>query len=223
MKHLKITAFNCPSAWFKALSAIWNDGELFMVGYGSEETETKKLNLTIEIIHPELRPLLDDKAPNDQKYLNWYALCYLWYPEPDDAEYTYGNRMRKPVDQIQEIIKRLKEEKMDRQCTVIIRRPEDIVKGKCKDPPCLTMIDYEVIDGKLCSTSYFRSWDCYAGLPVNIAGIQMLNEAIAKEIGVPTGKMIFHSKNCHIYKRVYSLVEQLLTQKTKRYIDNQKI
>ena len=44
------------------------------MGYGSEETETKKLNLTIEIMHPENRPLVSDKAPCDMKYVQWYAL-----------------------------------------------------------------------------------------------------------------------------------------------------
>ena len=62
MKHVKITAFDCPDAWFKALASIWAEGDDFQVGYGSEETLTKKLNLTIEIDHPENRPLVSDKA-----------------------------------------------------------------------------------------------------------------------------------------------------------------
>ena len=49
MKHVKISAFDCPDAWFKALNSIWSEGDVFQVGYGSEETETKKLNLTLEI------------------------------------------------------------------------------------------------------------------------------------------------------------------------------
>ncbi len=214
MKYVLVKGFDIPDASDKTLRAIWTEGEDFKVGYGSEETETKKLNLTIVIDHPENRPLLSDKAPNDQKYLNWYAGVYLWCPEKDDAEYTYGNRMH---EQILEVIKRFKEEKMDRQCTVIIRRESDIIKGKCKDPPCLTMLDFEIIDDELCTTCYFRSWDAYAGLPLNIAGLQMVFEFMASEIGVKTGKMILHSKNCHIYKRVYSLVDELLNPKLKNH------
>ena len=52
VKHAKLTAFDCPDAWFQALNQIWNEGDVFKVGYGSETTETKKLNLTIEITHP---------------------------------------------------------------------------------------------------------------------------------------------------------------------------
>jgi thymidylate synthase (methanogen type) len=217
MKHIKINAFDCPDAYVKTLRAIEREGIIFKVGYGSEMKETKKINCTIEIEHPEIRPLLHEKSPNDQAYLNWYAGIYLWYPEPDAAEYTYGNRMRKPVDQLQEVIDRFKQEKMDRQCTVVIRRPEDILKGKVKDPPCLTMIDFEIIEDKLCATAYFRSWDAYAGLPCNIAGIQMIAEFMAREIGVESGKLIFHSKNCHIYERQYKLVDELLNIKSTHF------
>jgi thymidylate synthase len=121
------------------------------------------------------------------------------------------------VDQLQEVIERFKQQKYDRQCTVVIRRPEDIIKGKCKDPPCLTMIDFEIIDGELCATAYFRSWDAYAGLPCNIAGIEMILEFMASEIGVPSGKLIFHSKNCHIYERQFELVNELLNPKGTKY------
>lgn len=219
MKHVKITAFSIPDAWFQTLNKIWNKGDIFTVGYGSEATETKKLNVTIEIEHPENRPLVDDKAPCDMNYVNEYALVYLYSGERYDESYTYGERMHKPVDQIKEVIKRLKECRMDRQCTVVIRLPSDIVKGKVKDPPCLCILDFEILDGKLHTSGYFRSWDCYAGLPANLAGLQLLIEDIAKEIGVETGKMIFHSKNCHIYKRLYKLVEDLLNQKTHKSID----
>ena len=89
MKHVKITAFDCPDAWFQALNRIWREGDAFQVGYGSEITETKKLNLTIEIKHPENRPLVSDKAPCDIKYVQGYALEYLWCGEKhEDETYT---------------------------------------------------------------------------------------------------------------------------------------
>jgi thymidylate synthase len=77
----------------------------------------------------------------------------------------------------------------------------------------LSIIDTEILDNQLHLTCYFRSWDAYAGLPANIAGIQLFNEALVSEInrrgnlGIRAGKLIFHSKNCHIYERQYKLVE----------------
>ena len=227
MKHVKVTAFDCPDGWFKTLNSIWREGDAFQVGYGSEKTETKKLNLTLEITHPENRPLVSDKAPCDMKYVQWYALTYLWCKEgKQDETYTYGSRLREPVDQIEEAIKRYTKEQKDRQVTMVIRFPEDILKVSPKtkekhEPPCLSLIDTEILEGKMHLTCYFRSWDAYAGLPANIAGIQLFNEAFVSEINsrgnlnLETGKLIFHSKNCHIYKRQYKLVEDLLSPQNK--------
>ena len=220
MKHVKIVAFDCPDAWFQALNRIWQDGDVFKVGYGSETTETKKLNLTIEISHPNNRPLVSDKAPCDMKYVQWYALTYLWCGEKQDETYTYGSRLREPVDQVEEAVKRYLQEQRDRQVTLAVRLPEDIKKFRGRErhePPCLSLIDTEILDGKMHLTCYFRSWDAYAGLPANVAGLQLFNEAFVKEINsrgdlaLETGKLIFHSKNCHVYERQYKLVKELLS------------
>lgn len=228
MKHMKISAFDLPDAWFKTLSHIWKEGDVFKVGFGSEETETKKLNLTIEIQHPENRPLVSDKAPCDIRYIQGYALEYLWCGEKQEEPYTYGSRLNDPyengkLNQVEEAIQRYVEEQRDRQVTMVIRLPEDIRKfdkhHKKSEPPCLSLIDTEILEGKMHLTCYFRSWDAYAGLPANIAGLQLFNEAFVKEINgrsglsLETGKLIFHSKNCHVYQRQYKLVEELVSPK----------
>jgi thymidylate synthase len=223
MKYVKVDAFDCPDAWYKTLEAVWSEGDFFEVCYGSERSQTKKLNLSIEIAKPETRPLVDDKAPCDMKYVQWYALKYLWSGIIEDETYTYGSRLRKPIDQIEEAVKRYLEEQADRQITLAVRLPEDIMKrvnDQRHEPPCLSLIDTEILEEKLHLTCYFRSWDAYAGLPANIAGIQLFNEALVSEINrrgnqdLKTGKLIFHSKNCHIYERQFKLVEDLLKPKT---------
>ena len=218
MKYINVRAFDCPDAWYKSLSEIWRNGDLFEVRYGSECSVTKKLNLSIEILHPENRPLVADKAPCDMKYVQWYALKYLWSGAIDDETYTYGSRLRKPLDQVEEMIRRYSEELNDRQVTLVIRMAEDIrkeVASKKHEPPCLSLIDTEVHEGRMHLTCYFRSWDAYAGLPANIAGIQLFNEALVSEINergklrLQTGKLVFHSKNCHVYERQFKMVEDL--------------
>ena len=125
-------------------------------------------------------------------------------------------------NQIEEAVKRYVQEQQDRQVTMVVRLSEDIKKSlhdKRHEPPCLSLIDTEILGGKMHLTCYFRSWDAYAGLPANIAGLQLFNEAFVKEINsrgnlsLETGKLIFHSKNCHIYQRQFKLVEELLKPK----------
>jgi thymidylate synthase len=220
MRYSNVKAFDIPGAWYRTLEEIWRHGDDFPVGYGSEITMTRKLNVSIEITNPESRPLVAEKAPCDMKYVNSYALQYLWAGIKEEGEtYTYGSRLREPVDQVEEIIDRYVKEPNDRQLTFIIRQPHDILKqidGMRHEPPCLTVIDTELVDDKMHLTCYFRSWDAFAGLPANIAGIQIFNEALVTEINrragtkYSTGKLIFHSKNCHIYSRLYELVEELI-------------
>jgi thymidylate synthase len=234
MRYAYIRAFDIPDAWYRTLEEIWRNGDEFRVEYGSEITVTKKLNLSIEIVNPESRPLVAEKAPCDMKYVNSYALQYLWAGVKEEGEtYTYGSRLREPVDQLELLIKRYVEEPNDRQLTMVIRLPQDILKtldGMRHEPPCLTVMDTELVDGKMHLTCYFRSWDAYAGLPANVAGIQIFNEALVGEINAragtdyTTGKLIFHSKNCHIYSRLYELVKELIKpgEDTRRQLSQRK-
>lgn len=220
MKHVHVKAFDIPGAWYQTLEEIWLNGDDYEVGYGSESTMTRKLNVSIEITNPETRPLIAEKAPCDMKYVTSYALQYLWAGMKTDEEtYTYGSRLREPVDQVSKVIERYVKEPNDRQLTLLIRQPIDILKtidGMRHEPPCLTVMDTEIMNNQLHMTCYFRSWDAFAGLPANIAGIQIFNEALVNEINkragtrYTTGKLIFHSKNCHIYSRLYDLVEELV-------------
>jgi thymidylate synthase len=215
LKHVTIEAFDCPDAWFQTVSKIWNEGEIFIVGHGSECTETKKLDVTIHIKRPEYLPLVADKAPTDMKHVQEYGLTYLWTDFLGEHPYTYGWRLQHPINQIQSLINAILLDERNRQLTMTIRIPEDVINP---EPPCLTMIDIEVLNSKVNLTSYFRSWDAYAGLPENIAGLWIFLDAFVKEINehlsatsqLQTGEMILHSKNCHIYKRQYNLVKELV-------------
>jgi len=233
MKLVKISAFDLPDAWYQVLKKIWEEGENFSVKYGSETTDTKKLDIAIEILHPENKPLVHEKAPCDMKYVMNYFMEYLWFGEkrPDET-YTYSSRLRSPVDQIEEAINRYVEEFFDRQITLVVRVPQDIYKeieGKKHEPPCLTILDTEVTRDKgdnrlkFSLVGYFRSWDAFGALPANLAGLQLFSETFVKELNtrgrekhsdkweeVSTGSMLMISKNCHIYQRQFLFVEELL-------------
>jgi len=233
MRHVKIAAFDLPDAWYQVLKRIWEEGEYFNVKYGSEVTNTRKLDVAIEIIHPENKPLVHEKAPCDMRYVMNYFMEYLWFGEkrPDET-YTYSSRLRSPVDQIAEAVNRYVDEVFDRQVTLVIRVPQDIyreIEGKRHEPPCLTILDTEITcdnsDNRLkfSLVGYFRSWDAYGALPANLAGLQLFSETFVKELNskgrdkhgdkweeIFTGSMLMFSKNCHVYRRQFQFVEELL-------------
>lgn len=228
---INLKAWSLPEAWYRAVKTVLEQGDEYRVGRGSETTLTKKAATSLEVVNPGNRPLVHEKAPTDQEYLNQYLLSYLYSGEKEEGErYTYGERMRAAesrdggtVDQIGRVIERLIDEPMDRQCTVTLRYPEDV---ESDDPPCLTVLDLEVeplrpenqsalpgLDGgeagRLNFYAYFRSWDAFAGLPTNLGGLQLLKEWMADRIGVEDGSMYAFCKNLHLYERQFEAAEML--------------
>ena len=214
MSLFHIEAFDIPDAWIQVVRKIYEEGDEFNIERGSELTKTKKISLSLLIEQPENRPLVHESAPFAMKYVEQYALEYLFVGDKKDGEeYTYGERLRKPIDQIEQVIERYGEFRNDRQNTMLIRHPEDI---NSNDPPCLTVIDTEILDDKLNFLVYFRSWDAYAGFPANIAGLQLLKEYMAERIGVGPGTTIAFSKNIHLYERQFEMVDNLIKPGAKR-------
>lgn len=204
---VSIRAFDLPDAWYQVLKKIWEEGVTFVVER-PKKVLTKKIVASIEIERPETRPLIHEKAPFDMKYIYSYTLEYLLTGEKRPSEpYTYGERLRKPVDQIETVIERYRKAKFDRQNTMVTRLPEDIDRD---DPPCLTMIDTEILDDALHFYACFRSWDAYAGFPANLSALQLLKEEMASKIGVKPGKTFAFSKNLHIYEHQFELVKEVI-------------
>ncbi|MFC1994405.1 thymidylate synthase, partial [Chloroflexota bacterium] len=114
--------------------------------------------------------------------------------------YTYGEDLE---SQIPEIIRMYQADGHNtNQGFMAVGSRESI---KLPDPPCLRGIDTRVMDGKLHFILYFRSWDLWAGFPSNLAGIQMLKEYVANEIGVEDGELIALSKGLHLYDYTWDL------------------
>jgi thymidylate synthase len=83
------------------------------------------------------------------------------------------------------------------QACIEVARPEDI---ELEDPPCLRLVDTRIRDGKLHFYVYFRSWDLWGGLPTNLAGLQLVKEYMASELGVEDGTITACSKGLHLYE-----------------------
>ena len=85
-----------------------------------------------------------------------------------------------------------------------VAQPDDY---KLSDPPCLRHIDMRIKDDFLNFYPYFRSWDLWGGFPANLAGIAVLQDVMASEIGVKTGLMCATSKGLHLYGYIEDLAK----------------
>lgn len=118
---------------------------------------------------------------------------------------SYGARMFNAspgLDQIEAVIKRLKEDPSTRRAAVSIYHPIDAIRSS-KDIPCTFGIFYHIRDNKLISTVVMRSNNAFILLPYNIFEFSLLAEIIAKEVGVEMGVMHYNALSMHIYEDNY--------------------
>ncbi len=110
-------------------------------------------------------------------------------------------------DQIEEVIKRLKENPNTKRAVLTLWSPEDTNDKYA--PPWISS-QLMIRDNKLIMTNYFRSCDIYNGLPFNCLGIAKLQKEIADKLSVEVGEFILYIGSAHIYKTNIDKIEQYL-------------
>lgn len=131
-----------------------------------------------------------------------------------DLGNVYGKQWRawrtsagETIDQLKDVIETIKKNPDSRRLIVSGWNPEDIPSMAL--PPCHTLFQFYVIEGKLSCQLYQRSGDIFLGIPFNIASYALLTHLIAHECGLEVGEFIHTLGDAHIYS---NHVEQVQTQ-----------
>lgn len=201
-----INAFNITDAWFKCLEKCISEEKgvyTYKIEKGSYEGKYRKEfdQVLINIKNPGFKPLVPEvpegvPPPCSIDQVNTYALEYIYLPTKRvDEQYTYGERINEG-NQLEEVIAKLQKSKETNQTCIEVAKPSDM---NLDDPPCLRLIDVRVRYGAVHFFIYFRSWDLYSGLPVNLGGLQILKEHIAKNLDLQDGTLNAWSKGLHLY------------------------
>jgi thymidylate synthase len=202
-----IEARDLSEAWFLALRKVLTEGRQYKIERGSYAGQHRKeLDfVTIHIEHPATRPLVPTvppgvPPPSTMDYIESYLPYLMTSHKAEGEQYTYGQFLEK---QIAEVIRMYKTDGYNtNQAFMAVGDSQSIYLS---DPPCLRSIDTRISDNKLHFIVYFRSWDLWAGLPSNLAAIQLLKEYMADEIGVGDGEIIASSKGLHLYEYSWDL------------------
>ena len=130
-------------------------------------------------------------------FLDDYFCNNFFNPDKPDinTDYTYGERIFS-FGQVGKVMDMLKDTPYTNQAVIRVSAPSDV---NLKDPPCLVIVKFTIIENTLNVHVTFRSWDLVAGWPGNIGAIQMMKEFIAAEVGLEDGVIAGNSGGLHIY------------------------
>ena len=175
---------------------------------------TKKIHIK-SVIHELLWFL---KGDTNIKYLkeNGVKIWDEWADANGELGPIYGYQWRswptsdgRHIDQISEVIARIKSKPDDRRIIVSAWNVADIPNMKL--PPCHCLFQFYVANGRLSCQLYQRSCDVFLGVPFNIASYALLTMMVARVCGLRLGEFIWTGGDVHIYLNHQNQVnEQLL-------------
>lgn len=117
------------------------------------------------------------------------------------------------VDQLKDVVEMIKKNPDSRRLIVSAWNPEDVPTMAL--PPCHTLFQFYVADGKLSCQLYQRSGDVFLGVPFNIASYALLTHLIAKETGLEVGEFVHTLGDAHLYLNHLEQIEEQLTRPIK--------
>ena len=180
---------------------------------------TKKLHYK-SIVHELLWFL---KGDTNIKYLKEKGVRIWdeWADENGDLGPVYGYQWRSwptpnggSIDQISKVIDSIKNNPNSRRHMISAWNPALV--DDMALPPCHTMFQFYVAEGKLSCQLYQRSADSFLGVPFNIASYALLTMMMAQVTGLEAGEFIHTFGDLHIYNNHLDQVKLQLSREPKK-------
>ena len=115
-----------------------------------------------------------------------------------EIKHKSGFYLKEGFDQISWVINEIKTNPKSRRLIVSGWNPHEV--DKVDLPPCHTLFQFHVQDGKLSCQLYQRSADVFLGVPFNIASYALLTQMVAQVCGLGLGEFIWIGGNTHLYE-----------------------
>ena len=180
---------------------------------------TKKVHLK-SIIYELLWFIAGD---TNVKYLQDHGVTIWdeWADENGDLGPVYGHQWRSwptpdggTIDQLSNVINQIRNSPDSRRMIVSAWNVAEVEKMAL--PPCHSLFQFYVADGKLSCQLYQRSADVFLGVPFNIASYALLTMMIAQVCGLQPGEFIHTTGDTHLYVNHFEQVALQLTREPRQ-------
>ncbi|AEF04588.1 MULTISPECIES: thymidylate synthase [Alteromonas] len=228
MRHVRDTGVKKEDRTGTGTLSVFGYQMRFDLQQGFPLVTTKKCHLK-SIIHELLWFL---KGESNIAYLkeNGVSIWDGWATEEGELGPVYGKQWRSwdngdgtTIDQIADVIEQIKTNPDSRRLIVSAWNPsvlpdtqysprENASMGKQALPPCHTMFQFYVLDGKLSCQLYQRSGDIFLGIPFNIASYALLTMMIAQVCDLEPGDFILTLGDAHLYSNHLEQVDLQLSR-----------
>ena len=144
-----------------------------------------------------------------------------WADENGDLGPVYGSQWRAwpdghggTIDQIAQVIDQIQHTPDSRRIMVSAWNVAEVPTMKL--PPCHTLFQFYVSQGKLSLQLYQRSADLFLGVPFNIASYALLMMMVAHVTGLEAGEFVHTFGDAHIYKNHLDQVHLQLSREPRK-------
>lgn len=146
------------------------------------------------------------KGDTNISYLrdNGVTIWDEWADENGNLGPVYGKQWRaweapdgRVIDQIQYVVDEIRRNPHSRRLVVSAWNPADLPRMAL--PPCHTLFQFYVLNGRLSCQLYQRSADAFLGVPFNIAGYALLTHMLAHVMDLKPGEFIHTLGDAHLY------------------------
>lgn len=191
----------------------------FDLSEGFPVLTTKKLHLK-SIIYELLWFLRGD---TNVKYLQEHGVRIWneWADENGELGPVYGHQWRSwpdykggTIDQIANVVEQIKTNPNSRRLIVSAWNPAEV--DDMALPPCHSLFQFYVADGKLSLQLYQRSADVFLGVPFNIASYALLLLMVAQVTGLEPGEFVHTLGDAHIYTNHFEQIQLQLTREPRK-------
>ncbi|MCQ2152492.1 MAG: thymidylate synthase [Bacteroidales bacterium] len=190
----------------------------FNLAEGFPLLTTKKVHLK-SIIHELLWFIAGD---TNIQYLkdNGVSIWDEWADENGDLGPVYGHQWRswpapdgRSIDQLADVVSQIRKNPDSRRLIVSAWNPAEV--DKMALPPCHSLFQFYVANGKLSLQLYQRSADTFLGVPFNIASYALLTMMVAQCCGLEPGDFVHTLGDAHIYTNHFEQVALQLSRQPR--------